>query len=480
MSRIQEKLPATLGLWTSISLVVGGIIGSGIFMKPALMASQLGSPELLVAVWIVAGVITLFGALSNAEVAAMIPHTGGQFVFFKYMYGDFVAFLYGWAAFAVFNTAGVASIAYVLGSYTEFFVTLPRFSEEIEKTVVLRIPLIGSLFPLANAGVKAVTILVIMALTWINYRSTRSGGNIQVIFTLLKVVAIAVVIFGGLLSGDGNTANFFSNSTLIQPEGWALIGALVAAMSGAFWGYDGWNNITFVAGELRNPQRDIPRSLLIGILICIVTYTLITLSYLYVLPIDVVANSPLVASDAARIVFGTIGGAMIACMVIISTFGTTNGNILATARVSFAMSQDKNFFPWLGEVHPKYNTPGNALLIHGAYTSLLVISGSFDMLTDMLIFVSWLFYGMSAVGVFILRFKMPDEPRPYKVWGYPVIPAVFVLFTLFFLCTTIITDVYKYSIGETPVINSLLGLLLTVMGIPFYWYFKKKSVRQNN
>jgi APA family basic amino acid/polyamine antiporter len=475
MSRPQEKLLPTLGLWTSISLVVGGIIGSGIFMKPALMASQLGSPELLVGVWIFAGIITLFGALSNAEVAAMIPQTGGQFIFFKLMYGDFVAFLYGWAAFAVFNTAGVASIAYVLGSYVEFFITLPRFPDEVERAAALNIPFVGTLYPLANAGVKTITIAVVMALTWVNYLSTRSGGNIQVIFTVLKVIAIAVVVFGGLLSGNGNTANFVTNSAIIHPEGLALMGALVAAMSGAFWGYDGWNNITFVAGELKNPQRDIPRSLLVGLLICIAIYILITLSYLYVLPIDVVANSPLVASDAAKIVFGTLGGAMIAAMVIISTFGTTNGNILATARVSFAMAQEREFFATMGKVHPRYNTPGNALMIHGIYTSLLVISGSFDMLTDMLIFVSWLFYGMSAAGVFILRYKMPNEPRPYKVWGYPFIPGIFVLFTFFFLCITVVTDVYKYAAGETPVINSLLGLLLTFLGVPLFWYFRKSK-----
>jgi basic amino acid/polyamine antiporter, APA family len=477
MNRQEEKLRPTLGLWTSISLVVGGIIGSGIFMKPALMASQLGSPELLVSIWIFAGVITLFGALSNAEVAAMIPETGGQFVFFKVMYGDFTAFLYGWAAFAVFNTAGVASIAYVLGSYVEFFTALPRFPDEIEKSAALRIPFLGTLFPLANAGVKSVTIAIVMLLTWVNYRSTRSGGNIQIIFTALKVMAIAVVIFAALFSGKGNSANLVTDSAIINPEGWAMVGALVAAMSGAFWGYDGWNNITFVAGELKDPQRDIPRSLLIGMLICIGTYTLITLSYLYLLPIDVVANSPLVASDAARIVFGTIGGAIIAVMVIISTFGTTNGNILATARVSFAMAQDGNFFRSMGKVHPRFNTPGNSLWVHGIYTSMLVASGSFDMLTDMLIFVSWLFYGMSAAGLFILRYKMPRQPRPYKVWGYPFLPAIFVIFTLFFLCTTIITDVYKYSIGESPLINSLFGLFLTALGIPLYWYFRKKSNR---
>src|SRR5687768_6845873 len=205
-----SDLKRTFGLWSSVSIVIGGIIGSAIFMKPALMASQLGSPELLVIVWIGAGIITLFGALSNAEVAAMIPETGGQFVFFQRMYGNFIAFLYGWAAFAVFNTAGVASIAYVLGTYVEYFVSLPRFASATEQYFALNIPFIGSIYPLENFGVKIVTILIVLFLTFINYRSTRSGGNIQIIFTILKVLAIVIIIGGIFTSRDGTATNFFT------------------------------------------------------------------------------------------------------------------------------------------------------------------------------------------------------------------------------------------------------------------------------
>lgn len=469
----QQKLTPALGFWTSVSLVTGGIIGSGIFMKPSIMASQLGSPELLIAVWIVAGIITLFGALSNAEVAAMMPETGGQFIFFKAMYGDFFAFLYGWSAFAVFNTAGVASIAYVLGTYTEYFIQLPRFPPETERAIQLTIPFIGSIFPLHNIGVKGVTILVVLGLTFINYRSTRSGGDIQVVFTLLKVMAMAVIVGGLLFSGSGNTSHLFADSQTIDPGGWVLMAAMVAAISGAFWGYDGWNNITFVAGEIKDPQQNIPKSLFTGLILCIVIYALITLAYCYVLPIDAVAASSMVAPDAAAVVMGGLGGAFIALMVIISTFGTTNGNILATARVSFAMAQEKRFFAFAGKVHPRYQTPGNALWLHGLWTSMLVLSGSFDMLTDMLIFISWLFYGMSAAGIFVLRKKLPHAPRPYKVWGYPVVPGIFVAFTLFFLVATLVNDIRLYNAGKTAIINSLLGLLLTALGVPLYWYFRR-------
>jgi basic amino acid/polyamine antiporter, APA family len=471
----QAKLAASIGFWTCISIVVGGIIGSGIFMKPAVMASQLGSPELLLAVWVGAGIMVLFGALSNCEVAAMMPETGGQFIFFKAMYGDFFAFLYGWAAFAVFNTAGNASIAYVLGTYTEYFITLPRFDADVEKSIRLTIPFVGTIFPLQNFGVKSVTIFIVVLLTVINYRSTRSGGNVQVVFTFLKVLAIAIIVIGLFFSGKGHWPNLFEDSNVIVPAGWGFITAIVAATSGAFWGYDGWNNITFVAGEIKDPQRNIPKSLMLGLTVCIVTYALVTLAYEYIMPIDQLAKSAVVASDAAMIVMGATGGGIIAAMVIISTFGATNANVLATARVTFAMAQDKQFFAFAGKVHPRFQTPANALWLQAIWTCILVISGSFDMLTDMLIFVSWLFYGMSALGVFVLRRKMPDRERPYKVWGYPFVPAIFVGFTFVFLAATLANDIYLYASGQTMMINSLLGLLLTALGIPFYWYFKNRS-----
>jgi APA family basic amino acid/polyamine antiporter len=474
----RRNLIPTLGLWTSVSMVIGGIIGSGIFMKPASMAAVLGSPELLIGVWVMAGVITLFGALSNAEVAAMIPETGGQYVFFQKMYGEMIAFIYGWAGFAVFNTAGVASIAYMLGIYFEYFYVLPRFSAEVEHSIYLHIPYLGKLFPLENIGVKSLTIFVVIILTWVNYRSTRSAGNVQVVLTVVKVLAIVLLIFGLFLSGAGNSHNFFSDSSALKPQGWALIMAVMTAMSGAFWSYDGWNNITFIAGEIRHPQKNIPKALLIGVSSCIVIYTLMTLAYLYILPIDQIAGSPMVATDAVGKVLGATGGGLIAVMVIISTFGTTNGNVLATARVSFAMAQENMFFKQIGEVHPRFHTPAKALWLHGGWTSILVLSGSFDMLTDMLIFISWVFYGLSAFGIFVLRKRYADAPRPYKTWGYPFVPAIFVIFTVSFLVITVARDISNYNAGKTEVINSVLGLLLTATGIPLYWYFRSKKANK--
>ena len=468
-----SSLQRTLNGRTAIAIVIGGVIGSGIFMKPALMLQQLQSPALLLSVWVVAGVITLFGALSNAEVASLFPETGGQYVFFQKMYGNAFAFLYGWAAFAVFNTAGNASIAYVFAEYTNYFIDLPRFTKETETSFRLYIPFIGYVFPLAHAGVKMLTIIVIWLLTFVNYRSVRTGSALQRILTALKAVAIVLLIGGILSSYKGSFSHLGETAGNTLSLSW--IGAYVAALSGAFWAYDGWNNITFIAGEIRNPQKNIPRSLLVGLSACIIIYVLVNVAYLYALAPATMAESRFVAADAATIIWGAIGGSLIALMVMLSTFGTVNANVFSTSRVTFAMGRENRLFAWAGKVHPDHNTPGNALVLNAAWTSLMIISGSFDMLTDMLIFVSWFFYGMSALGLFVLRKKYAGMTRAYKVPGYPVIPAIFVAFTFIFLVITVCQDIIHYREGKIPLINSLLGVLITLAGLPIYWFTRKKK-----
>ena len=468
------KLKPTFGLWTSVSIIIGSVIGSGIFMKPATMAAQLGSPELLIAVWIGAGIISLFGALSIAELATLMPDTGGLYVYFQKIYGEFFAFLFGWACFIVINTAGVASIAYICGTYAEYFIRLPVLSPEAARGIDLYIPFIGHIFPLENLGVKAITILVVLLLSILNYVSTKAGGKLTLIVTSLKMVAIFLVIVALLFSPSGDASYFLKDSASIQLTGWALVAGIIAATSGAFWGYDGWVNITYVAGEVKDPQRNIPKSLFIGIAACILTYVLINMAFIYVLNIDGVAASTMVASDAAKVITGVVGGGIVALLVFISTAGTTQSNILATTRISYAMAEKGNFFRIFGKVHPVFGTPGNAIMIHAVWTSILVLSGSFDMLTDMVIFMSYIFYAMGAIGVFILRKRMPEVVRPYKVLGYPVVPGVFVLVVGFFLIVTLSNDISNYIQGRSPVINSVLGLILTATGIPLYFYFRKK------
>jgi len=472
------QLAKTIGLWSATTLVIGSVIGSNIFMKPATMAAQLGSPYMIIIVWVVAGIVSMFGAMAYAELGSMFPETGGQYVYLRYAFGDLVAYLYGWGSIAVVNTAAIAAVGFVFASYAGFFIPLPHFSEVTEQSVVLHIPLLGDIFPLQNFGVKALGILMILFLTLVNYVSVRSGNAIQFIATVLKVAVILLLVSGILFSGKGDTRNFITNAPGFDLSGWKLLGAFMAATTGAFAAYDGWNNLNMVAGEIKNPQRNITRSLMMGLWICIFVYVVVTLAYMYALPIDAMAKSKLVASDAISVVMGNIGGGIIAGLIVVSTFGGTNANLLANARVVFAMGESKTFFPGAGKVHPKYNTPGNAVLILGIWSCILVLSGSFDLLADMFIFVSWVFYGLVILGLFILRKKMPDAVRPYKAWGYPIIPLIFLLFTTVYIFTTLYNDINNYAQGKSPIINSVFGLVLTAVGIPLFFYFKRKNKRE--
>jgi len=461
-----------IGYGAAVSFVIGGVIGSGIFMKPATMAGQLGSPVWLIAVWIIGGIFSLIGALIYSEIGAMLPKTGGLYVYLRFMYGDFVAFLYGWAAFTVINTASVSAIAFVCAAYSNYFLHLPGLSPEMEKSVVWHIPYLGNLYPLANLGVKSLAIALVIGITGLNYITTRGSSALQFISTVVKVFVIVALVAGIFLSGNGHAENFILASA--NPKhGWLLIGGIIGAMTSAFMAYDGWINLTFIGGELINPQKNIPRSLITGVFACIVIYVLLNLAFLYVLPIDQVAASPLVASDAIARALGNTSGAVIAAMIVICTFGAINSCNMAEARVTYTMAKDNLFFSWVGREHPKFRTPANALLMHGILACLFILTGSFDMLADIFTFIAWLFYLMGAIGIFILRKKMPDRPRPYRVWGYPFLPLLFILFAAFYVISTIWNDINNYISGNTPVINSLLGLAITALGVPLYLYFKR-------
>lgn len=462
----------TIGLSTAISLVVATIIGSGIFMRPAEMAALLGSPLLIFAVWIVAGIFTMLSAMVLAEVAAMLPETGGTYAFMCHMYGDFWSYLYGWAAFAVINCAGSAGIAFITSQYLEYFFTLPRFSPEIELSVILHIPFVGNIFPLQNFGVKTLTVIILIILTLISYRSTKTSGVMMNIFSYAKVAAIILLVGGLFVSGDGSFSNFSESSKFIDPAGFALITALVAACNGALQAFDGANNMLYMTGEIKNPGRNIPRSLFIGLSICMIIYLVINAAMIYILPVDAMAASSLVASDAAQIAFGVIGGGLIAFLIAFSVLGTTFSNVFTPPRMTFAMAENNSFFRAAGKLHPRFNTPGNALLIHLGVMIVMVLSGSFSILTDMYIFIVWVFNLMMMIGLFILRVKMPGKERPYKVWGYPWMPIVVVLFNLFYLAITLVDDISNYVNGKTQIMNSVFGIVVTAMGIPLYFYFK--------
>ncbi len=476
MAQLERKL----GLWASVSIVVGTIIGSSIFMKPASMAALLGSPVMLLVVWIVAGLISLFGGMINAEIGCLLPETGGQYVYFRHMYGDFFAYLYGWASFIVINSAAIAGIAFVFAGYTEYFFHLPRFPPDIERAIPFVIPGIGKFYLLEHIGVKGLAIGLIIAFSWLNARSVKSSAFVQVFLSVLKVAALIILVAAIFFSGKGQWSNLKTVSVGFDPSFWPVFTSFIAATTGALAAYDGWNNLGFVAGEIKDPQKNIPRGLIIGIGLCIILYVLTTEAFLYMLPVDTMKNSALVASDALYMVLGVAGGGFAALLVIVATAGSTNANIMPCARIIFAMGEERNFFAFTGKVNEKRHTPANALLVQGVWSSLLVLLGSFDMLMDMFVFITWIFYGFAAYGIFILRKRMPHAHRPYRMKGYPFLPVIFILFSVLYVVITVYNDTSSFLSGKSTIINSVFGLFLTAIGIPLYWYFKrnpKKSIQ---
>ena len=468
----------TLGLFSTVMLVVGGVIGSGIFRKAGVMAGQLGSPELLLLVWVIAGIITLFGALTNAEVASLIPETGGQYIYFQRMYGPFFAFLYGWAIFAIIQCGSIAAVAYLFAEYAGRLVHLPELSAATAAWS-FHLPFIGDVTPLAEIGTKGLAAVLIILLTAVNYVGVRFGGLVQNIFTVAKLTAMALLVIGAFLpSTGGSAANFTTPSATVHLSGLALFAAIAAALQGAFWAYDGWNKLTYIAGEVKQPQRNIPRALLWGMLTVTAIYVLINVAYLYVLPVDELAKSKkFFVFDVAEKVFSG-GGKWIAALVMLSTFGTTNAIIMATARVYYSMACMNVFPRFIGNVHPRFHTPGASLVVQGLWSVLLLFSGTFDTLTDTLIFVTWIFYAAGAYGVFVMRRKLPDAPRAYKVPGYPIVPWIFILFALMFLGFTAYNDFTTYqaaiAAGRPALLNSVFGVALVLVGTPIYFFYRKR------
>jgi APA family basic amino acid/polyamine antiporter len=463
----KRELVRGLGLLPAVMIVAGSMIGSGIFRKPAVMASQLMSPELLIFVWILAGLITFIGAIVNAEIAGFIDGTGGQLLYFKEMYGDFTAYLFGWSILAVIQTGSQAAIAYVFSEYLGSFIKYPQFSSELSNISVY-MPFVGDIKPFFDFGTKSVAIITILFLTGINYIGVIVGGRVNTIVTSVKIASIIILSLLLLVFGAGNFSNIYTGFSLSPAAGVNIFAMIGLALSGAFWAYDGWNNVTYVAGEVKEPQKNIPKALFLGTLIVILVYVIINIAYLYVLPVNEMAKSPLVAATTAQILFGNWGAIIISIAVIISTFGALNGSILSTARIPFAMSRNNMFFEQFGRVHPKFRTPHVSLALQGIWSCFLVLSGTFDTITDYVIFAAWLFYLLGAAGVFILRKKMPDAPRPYKVWGYPYTPALFVVFSFVFLINSIVNNFH----------NAMMGLILILMGVPFYIYIK--FIKKNN
>lgn len=464
------------GFKASVSLIIGSIIGAGLFMKPASMAAQLGSPLALTAVWILAGIFTLCGALVYAELGAMFPKTGGLFVHFQTIFGEKTAFLYGWSSFSVINTAAVAAIAVVCASYLGQFIPLVTLPSDWINTYSIHLPYLGVLYPLNGFGVKMLAISLVLFLTWLNTRGLQWGGRVQMISSGLNLVILLFLVTAIFLSGNGSIQNLWEADLSLTPT--SYLAAWTAAMTGAFFAYDGWINIISMAGEVKDAQRTIPRSLLIGVLCCITLYVLVNLAYLYILPVGKMATAPLVAVNAIEGAWNSSASMLVAFMIIGCTFGSINGNVMATSRITFAMGKEGVFPAWTGKTDAKWKTPRNTLWLHGVWTSVLIFTGSFELLADMFVFITWAAYALGAIGILKYRIKHPDLMRPYKIWGHPFTTLLFICFSLFYLGATIYKDIQQYNLGVQPVINSLVGVLISLLGLPLYYYFQKQKGRR--
>ncbi|MCK6562646.1 amino acid permease [candidate division KSB1 bacterium] len=453
------NLARRLGLPSAILIVLGLIIGSGIFLTPQNIAAAVQVPGLMIVVWVVSGLLTLAGALTNAEIAAEITESGGQYVYFRVLYRDWMAFLYGWTSFIVYQTASIAAIAVAFARYLEYFVPLPHLSPALE---AWQLPLFSNITPLADFGVKAAAILSILLLTWVNYRGVEFGAAVQNVFTALKVLALGGIVVFAFTSAQGSVANFFPLWGAPPSGNW--LAAVGVAMIAALWCYDGWNNLTYIAGEVKEPQKNIPRALVLGTLATIALYLLINLAFLYVMPITEIAASKLVAAEAMAKVLGPWGGGFIALTVMISTFGIVNTTCLTASRLYQAMAQDRLFFAGYAEIHPVYRTPGKALLAQGVWSALLTFTGTYEQLFLYAIFAAWIFYALGAAGIFVLRRKFPNPQRAYATPGYPLVPLLFVLVATWFVINTLIEQTA----------DSLVGLLLVLAGLPFYLYWKRQ------
>jgi len=467
-----EKTQLVRGLTGSDTtlLVIGTVIGTGVFLKSAVMAQEVRSPGLVLAAWVAAGFLSLAGALTYAELGALLPHAGGEYVYLRQAYGDAPAFLFGWMRFSVAAAGGIAVLG--VGFATFLSAVLPLTTVWVARTYRL----LGQEIHWQFGTKQLVAVGAIVFFSAINCVGVVFGGRVQSVLTLMKVLGIAAIVLGVfLLSGTASWTHLKTNSVSAQGAGISSFGA---AMLAALWAYDGWNAMPMIGGEVSNPQRNIPRALIGGMLAVMAIYCLANLVYFYALPFDevVTANSTShrdalpVATKAAQTFLGALGGRLISIAFILSALGALNGLILSSARVPFAMARDGLFFSRFSAVNARSHVPAWSIIIQAVWSSVLAISGSYDQLTDCVIFASWIFYGMTTSAVFVLRRKMPDASRPYKTFGYPVVPMVFVFVALWLIVNTL----------QARPVESTTGLILIALGLPVFIYYRYRQQTTNN
>jgi APA family basic amino acid/polyamine antiporter len=458
MTEKRLELVRGLGAWASAAIVVGTMIGTGIFLKPAEMAREGRTVSVVFAAWIVGAILSLFGALSFAELGAMIPEAGGEYAYLRRGFGPAWGFLFGWMHSIVGRPSSMASISAGMMRFLSFLlpvVAAPLF------TVHIVIPgLAGWLRPydFVFTWAQPLAVLWLVAMTWVNYLGVRLGGAVQIFLTAIKIISIVIVI----------GVAFFSPAPAARAPDpfWPALGdgsgmilrAFLAALAASLWAYDGWEDLNLVGSEVENPQKNFPRALVGGVAFVAAIYLLFSAACLKVLPFENVAASPHIASDVVEHVAGRGAAAWITVAMAISALGSMNSSVLSGARVPYAMARDGIFFKIAGGIHPKYRTPARALIFECALASVMALTGTFEELTNLFIFAGWIFYGLAVVSLFRMRRTEPDLPRPYRCWGYPWVPGIFVAGAL-----ALTFNMWLQRPGR-----SSIGLLLILAGLPFY------------
>jgi basic amino acid/polyamine antiporter, APA family len=455
-SAAHPELVRDLGVSHATAIVVGTIIGSGIFLVPAEMMQAVGSAKLVYLAWFVGGLLSFFGALTYSELGAMKPQAGGEYVYVRDAYGPLAGFLYAWTWFIIAKPASIASVTTGLVRILGTFSVFSSFSRNI------------SVIPLPLSYGQLVAIAAAILISAINYIGIRKAGEFQLVFTLLKVAIILGILAVGFSYRGGSWTNFAGE--FLGAKGG--IAGFFAALVAALWAYDGWNDLNMVAGEIRDPERSIPIALIFGVATVGALYILMNAAVQYVLPAGTIAASPRPASDAIALVLGRAGASIVSAGMAISMLVTLNGTIMSGARVPYAVARDRYFFSQLAQVHPRFHTPSVAILVQAVLTIiLLLLGGNFRQLFSLAIFAEWLFYMIAGSTVFVFRRRLANAARPYKVWGYPLVPALFVAASAVLLYYTF-TDNLR---------NSRLGCLVILAGVPLFHYFargRQEFVRQ--
>jgi basic amino acid/polyamine antiporter, APA family len=478
MQEEKQTFKRELGLLSATSIVAGSMIGSGIFIVTAAMARDVGSAAWLIVIWLVTGLLTMTAAMSYGELAGMMPNAGGQFVYIQRAYGKLMSFLYGWTVFSVIQTGTIAAVAVAFSKYSAVFFPF------LENKILT----VGESYAFTYAQVLAMASVVL--LTYINTKGVQSGKMIQLVFTIAKLFALFAIIVLGLYVGfhtDVLSNNFShmweASKTVLNPDGTvtitklagvALIGAMGATIINSLFSSDSWNNVTFIAAEIKDPKKNIPRSLFLGTLIVTILYILANIAYLSLLPMQgspvsesvmgkgiMFAAQDRVGAAAANVIMGNIGVFVMAALIMVSTFGCNNGLVLSGGRLFYAMSKDGLFFKKAGELNTQ-NVPAKALWFQCIWACVLCVSGKYGDLLTYATFASLIFYMLTIYGIFILRKKEPDVERPYKAFGYPIIPIVYIFITALICITLLIYDTK----------NTGLGLIIVSLGIPIYYIAK--------